>query len=454
MASPATTEDRYRLTITSGSFEEEFEDDPDGPHMWEDFYLQFCEVSGFGLPLEDTLFIHIERNSEVEDAFENRVLTANITLRESLITDFANSVYRETGLCNYQIVNSVPIPLPPFAKDLTFDFPTVAYSDLKHGPEIRRYLKHRLVTYAGIAYLWKEAALSDGLERLEEELANYQKLAGSRWIAEIGGIVLRQGRRTSFLIQYYPQGDLRQHFDASDLTKQKWLTQLAQAIIEFNGKGFHYRDLKCANIIVDNDNNIRIVDLETFGNTEGWAHPNEPTFYMPNEEFLSTHYPIPWHSDVTEPQASQSTIESDPQMPPFLNPASGNAYPSVLESSEPGFPRLLSQQHTEVDHHLHHEIDAYIRSSLDKFGAMKPKPPTAVEWQKFQIYSFGKTAWELFAGCKVPTNEDDLKGTPGWVQTLVHRCCKQEDFDSMEDILRFLESLNNEEMRHGEKPGI
>jgi len=457
MADPVPS--NYRLTITGTTYSLESEEDFEGPHHAEEFVLQFVPIDGDLLPLEDYIFIKVRRHSYIKDSFENRVLSANESSRQSLITDFAEAMYKEKGLRRYRIVNSIPVPFPSPLEELEFDFPIIPYTSLNPGPtHPLHWIDKRLVTYGGKVYVWKHAYDSFYLSRLGEELGHYQKLKGSRWIAEIAGIVVRQGLRTGFLVQYYPKGDLTKHFDATEVTKRGWLTQVAQALIDFSAIGFYHRRLKCANIIVDDDNNVRIIDLDASGISEGWAHPDDYRNFVPDETPLADSHPdavqmpMSLPSDLTGFHGPDSgVLESNLEMQSLTNPESTFVSPSEAD--------LFSNLNEEEQQILLDEFNAFLDAkgpplSGEELDATGLNSPTDSERQKFQIYSFGKTAWELFAGCKVPTNEDDLKGTPGWVQTLVHRCCKQEDFDSMEDILRFLESLNNEEMGHGEKPGI
>src|SRR5271154_1756418 len=55
------------------------------------------------------------------------------------------------------------------------------------------------------------------------------------------------------------------------------------ALVEFNTVGFIHQDLKCANIVVDESNNIRIIDLENAGGTLGWVHPDDRRGYVAND---------------------------------------------------------------------------------------------------------------------------------------------------------------------------
>lgn len=402
-SSSASSVKEYRLSVTSFSFTPESDDDPDGPHINEYWRLEFFPRGGHGLPREDAIFVKCERNYDVPDALENRILSAPEVTRHDMITNFAESVFREKGWHNFEILNSIPVAMPPVKIDLSFDSQIIPYTSLEPSLTKLPHEVHRPVTFTGKVYLMKTAALPGDEFHLLQELSHYKKLSGSRWLPELGGIVNRQGRQEAFLVRYYPAGDLRRHFDADEHTKRSWVVQLAQALAEFNATGFYHRDIKCANIVVDDENNIRIIDLENTGTTEGWSHPDDANaFFIP---FDMKDCSIPGDFESAFPPQDYESLVS-----PFIPPS---------ESEPPSY-------------------------------AIPPSyaPPTITksQSQKFQVYGFGKTVWEFYVG-KRPTNENDLLETPAWVQSLVRRCCKEDTFESMDDVIGFLLNRSSQEIR-------
>ena len=53
------------------------------------------------------------------------------------------------------------------------------------------------------------------------------------------------------------------------------MTQVATALNEFEKSGYILQDLKCANVVVDDSDDVRIIDLENAGGTRGWAHQDD-----------------------------------------------------------------------------------------------------------------------------------------------------------------------------------
>jgi len=400
----------FRLTVSSLSFTPEG-DDPDGPHANAKWRLEFYPTDKRRLPREEVIFVACQLNFEVEDALENRILRTDEATKYGMIVDFAETTFREKGFYNFEIVNSQAVAIPAPVVDLPFDYPIVPYTSLEPCEgTIRAGSVHSLVKFEGKVYLLKGADFPGEEHRLVQELSHYKMVSRSysRWIPEIGGIVCRQGRREAFLVRYYPGGDLTRHFDAESSTKRRWVIQIATALTELNSINFFHQDVKCANIVVDEVDDIRIIDLENAGVTDGWAHPDNLNPFMdaPEEKDPqpSTLPSIPERAHMNlfsipslEPAASPPV----PEWAPITAPPVSEAVMSTL-----GFPPLFRSY-------------------------------TVDEKRRFQVYGFGKTVWELYVG-KTPIDEDDLLQTPLWVQRLVRGCCKEDSFASMDEVLSYL----------------
>jgi serine/threonine protein kinase len=234
----------FRLIVASLSFTPEG-DDPAN----EKWRLEFYPTDKGRLPREDVIFVKCQRNYEVEDALENRILRTDEVTKEGMIIDFAETTFCEKGLYNFEIVNSQAVAIPAPVIDLPFNYPIVPYASLESCEEtIRAGEVHSLVKFEGKVYVLKGADFSGEEYRLAQELSHYKTVSYSRWIPEIGGIVCRQGRREAFLVRYYPGGDLTGHFGAENSTKRRWVIQIATALAELNSMNFFHQDVKCANI--------------------------------------------------------------------------------------------------------------------------------------------------------------------------------------------------------------
>lgn len=164
--------------------------------------------------------------------------------------------------------------------------------------------------------------------------------------------------------------------------------------------GFIHQDIKCANIVVDEFNNIRIIDLENAEGTEGWAHPDDLRGYLS--------YPL---NDGIGPDASMYSIGGD-----------------YAERDSAGISHCITErEHRQVSEDM---LLRFPHSCNDR---------TLEQKQRFAVYGFGKAVWELYVRGE-PVNEDDLRSTPGWVQDLFLGCCMEEPFASLAEVLKFLES--------------
>jgi serine/threonine protein kinase len=304
---------------------------------------------------------------------------------------------------------------------LPFNYRIVPYTSLEpYEGTVRAGEVHRLVNFEGEAYVLKGVDFPGSEYRLAQELSHYKMLSRSRWIPEIGGIVSRQGRREAFLVHYYPGGDLRSHFDADNSTKRRWVIQVATALAELNSMNFFHQDVKCANIVVDGFGDIRIIDLENGGGTDGWTHPDNLDASIAAHE----------EGDLV----ISSFVCGDAQ-PPTLPPIPEWAHMNLIP-----IPKSEPSVSPPVPEWAPITTSPIPEAGMSTFGFPPPfRSRTVGEKRRFQVYGFGKTVWELYVG-KKPIDDDDLLRTPRWVQRLVHECCKEDAFASMDEVIRSLDS--------------
>jgi serine/threonine protein kinase len=434
---PPSNSCALHLNIVSLTFTPESED-PDGPHVYEFWRLEFRAPEKRVRAIEDVVFVKLNRNEEVEHALENRILTADEGAKYQMVTEIAETTFYDKGWHNFEIINSQPIVMPAPIIDLRIDYTVVPYASLEPCDlEVPAGQIHRLVKFDNKPFVLKVAQFPGEEYRLSQELRHYQKLAGSRWIPEIGGIVCRQGRREGCLIRYYPRGDLRRHFDADDPTKRRWVVQIATALAEFNSMTFFHQDIKCANIVVDDSGDLRIIDLENTGGTDGWAHPDE----------------LNRHGDFSDDNDLGIGFDSGKPPIPFPSLPSWAILPDPSETAnKPPIPlpplppwAILPEQfeHPTTLPHLNpphiHIKDSMLEAGMPHSGLSVPRALTVAEKGRFQVYGFGKAVWELYVA-KEPVNEEDLLQAPEWVRKLVRRCCMEDSFTSMGEILSYLDS--------------
>jgi len=317
----------------------------DDPHKTESWRFEYYPEDDHSLPLENAIFVQYKRNELMPDALENKLLDADEDLKEGLVVDEVKKQL-QPDIHFFAIENSVAIPTPPPRINIRSNLHIVPYASLEPFGANRPDIIHRIVKHNGIPYLLKAANFPHDEVVLSQEVKNYRLLKHSSWTAELGGIVERQGRKEAILIRYYSSGDLTRHFGADEKTKARWVKQLATALKELDNLGYIPQDLKCANLVLDDSHNVRLIDLENFGGTDGWAHPD------------------------------------------------------------------------------------------DLKGLIPAKGSVSERKRCYAVYGFGKTVWELYVG-GVPTNEEELKATPQWIQELVHGCLDGK-FKSMTEVVKYM----------------
>ena len=337
----------FYLTVVAFSFTTE-DGEWDSPHKTENWRLEYYPEGSHFLPLENAIFVYLKRNEIMSDALENKLLDAEEDVKEGLVVDEVKKLL-QPDVHFFAIANSVAIRSPPPRINIQSNLPTIPYASLEPFEANLPDQIHSIVKYNGVPYLLKAANFPRDEVVLNQEVKNYRLVKQSKWIAELGGIVERQGRKEAVLVRYYSAGDLTRHFGADEIMKRRWVKQLATALSELDELGYIPQDLKCANLVLDDSHNVRLIDLENFGGTEGWAHPDDIKGFIP------------------------------------------------------------------------------------------AKGSVSARKRCYAVYGFGKTVWELYVG-GVPTNEDDLKTTPQWVQELVQGCIEGK-FKSMIEVVKYMKTI-------------
>lgn len=183
----------------------------------------------------------------------------------------------------FRTKNSIPVPTsPPEITLPSSKLPIIPYRSLKPCHSSTSGTQHNVVKYKNVRYVLKSANLPGDVPSLAQELRNYQLVKGSKWAAELGGIIRRQARKEGIQIRYYSAGDLRlQHFGADIKQKRQWVIQIATALDEFEKCGYFQQDLKCERF-----RRNRMIDLENCWRDEGLGTSRESDWEYFAGEFL------------------------------------------------------------------------------------------------------------------------------------------------------------------------
>jgi serine/threonine protein kinase len=390
------------------------DNDPGGRH-WEEYWrLEFYPFH-FGLPQEDAIFVSYKRNKFHEDALENRLLDCAEEDKWDKVVRTVENMFRTHKYYFFTIENSVPVASSSPVIDLPIQLPIVSYNSLASAyNDLLPGQTDCVVRWKHKSYIYKSAQFPNSAISLAQELRNYVLLKKSLWIAELGPKVRRQRRNEGYLIRYYPNGALTRHFDEDEDTKRRWITEIATALVEFEEMGFFHKDLKCGNVVVDDDDSIRItIDFENRGGTKNWAHPDDLQTFL--HSFDLSPFPC-------------TPLEGTKRITPY-NLVS---CPQHIPTSSTSFPPNLNL-------HLSQFEGQNIHGGAFPIATPRDQKPLAQKRQ-YAVYNFGKTVWELFVG-GTPTDEAELRKTPQWVQELVGGCCVEERYKSMREVLASLKSL-------------
>jgi serine/threonine protein kinase len=165
--------------------------------------------------------------------------------------------------------------------DIPGDLPVVPYASLEGTKLITTPgAIHKIVKFEQKLYIYKVALLPDHIDQLAQEVRHYELQKGSKWIPKLGGKVCRQSRNEGILIEFFEKGDLRNHYHAKEAIKYRWITEIVTALLEFEALDFFYQDIRCANIVLDDNDSVRFINP---GNTlvmEEWIHPDNLRSYI------------------------------------------------------------------------------------------------------------------------------------------------------------------------------
>jgi Protein kinase domain len=140
----------------------------------------------------------------------------------------------------------------------------------------------RIVVYNGRTCIVK--LIYDCGRSFRAELAARIKIGKALHISDMVGVVVcdsldGQQYIHGMLLEYYPNGDLRcvlrwSHPPVEPRLKERWAVQIAHGISSIHAVGVVHSDIRCSNIVIDDDNNARIIDISNrTAMMHGWYSP-------------------------------------------------------------------------------------------------------------------------------------------------------------------------------------
>ena len=209
----------FYLTVVAFSFTTE-DGEWDSPHKTENWRLEYYPEGGHFLPLENAIFGYLKRNEIMSDVLENKLLDAEENVKEGFVVDEVKRLL-QPDVHFFAIETPSPFGHPRL---VLISGQTSRQYHTQHSNHLKANLPdqiHSIVKYNGVPYLLKAANFPRDEVVLTQEVKNYRLVKQSKWIAELGGIVERQGRKEAVLVRYYSAGDLTRHFAADEIMKRR-----------------------------------------------------------------------------------------------------------------------------------------------------------------------------------------------------------------------------------------
>ncbi|KAK6503084.1 hypothetical protein TWF481_008120 [Arthrobotrys musiformis] len=273
-SAPAKTEidaSRYRCISACG-----------GDEDTEDTEREFCynvQMPGG----KSRVYISYKRNDINIDSLENSLLEEDFwDTWERLPTVLAKQLpplpEDRLDIYGFQLVNSSFIPCEPPRCNIKgpHNYPSFQEHDLEHIQDLGHGMCNVSLVSAGANQehmAFKTTHWEPEIGILSDELSNYDLLRDFPSIPRILGLVFIGDCPTGFLMEPFTKGDLTKHYDASVREKTKWAWQLLLIVCQFEEREFDHKDLKCGNIVLDDDGNIKVIDPANCGWTDGFSTP-------------------------------------------------------------------------------------------------------------------------------------------------------------------------------------
>ncbi|KAJ5881575.1 uncharacterized protein N7529_000247 [Penicillium soppii] len=136
------------------------------------------------------------------------------------------------------------------------------------------------VNFGGRFYIKKEIPGPDTVDEFLYEINALHALNGIPSVIQVEGIVIDEERCVvkGLLISYAEQGALvdilyEQHGRTEFARRERWAKQIIQGLCEIHESGYVQGDFTLANIVVDANDNAKIIDINRRGCPVGWEPP-------------------------------------------------------------------------------------------------------------------------------------------------------------------------------------
>ncbi|KAJ5780231.1 hypothetical protein N7457_005391 [Penicillium paradoxum] len=209
------------------------------------------------------------------------------SIRESLL-----AIQFYEGVTNLRLETSDGRLHVHVTEDVNETIPYPPISSIRHldgAPWIPEHLLHfeshlsgfvYKINLNGRFYIKKEIPGPDTVDEFLYEINALHALKGRPSVIQVEGIVIDEMRGVvkGLLISYAEQGALvdilyEQRGKTSFARRERWAKQIVQGLCEIHESGYVQGDFTLANIVVDADDNAKIIDINRRGCPVGWEPP-------------------------------------------------------------------------------------------------------------------------------------------------------------------------------------
>jgi serine/threonine protein kinase len=170
------------------------------------------------------------------------------------------------------------IPYPPISAISHLRCPRYTESALEFDSHLSGFVYKMRVN--GEVYIKKEIPGPDTVEEFLYEINALQYLNGSKSVIHFGGVVVDDNEQfvKGLLISFAEQGALIDLiYDEKDRLswkrRERWALQIVQGLSEIHEGGFVQGDFTLSNIVIDDNDDAKIIDINRRGCPVGWEPP-------------------------------------------------------------------------------------------------------------------------------------------------------------------------------------
>lgn len=176
-------------------------------------------------------------------------------------------------------VNEI-IPYPPTAAIAHLDCPVFRESDVHFESHLSGFVYK--ISVKGKIYIKKEIPGPESVEEFLYETNCLSRVRGAHSVIQFAGVITDdQGQRvTGLLIDFAEKGalvdllyDWKNTSEMPWPRRERWAKQIVQGLSEIHESGFVQGDFTLSNIVIDTDDDAKIIDVNRRGCPVGWEPP-------------------------------------------------------------------------------------------------------------------------------------------------------------------------------------